>query len=1042
LQGSPKARILVGMATCGRSAGAGEVLEAFREASQKRGVDCHIIEVGCIGLCYAEPIVSIAKPSRPSVFYSQVTAERALELVDAYLLGDDPLSDYALGIVGDGSIKGIPPLFETPVFKAQVRRTLRNCGFIDPTKISHYVANGGYSGLAAALEMGAEGIIEEVKNSGLRGRGGAGFPTWRKWQFCRDAKGDEKYLVCNADEGDPGAFMNRSLLEGDPHALLEGMLIAGYAIEARQGYIYCRAEYPLALERLRVALEQAREHGLLGENILGSGFDFQIKIKEGAGAFVCGEETALIASIEGQRGMPRPRPPFPAVSGLWGKPTIINNVETLACVGLILRNGADWFAQYGTEKSKGTKTFALVGKVERTGLVEVPLGITLREMIFDIGGGTLDGKPFKAVQTGGPSGGCIPADLMDTPVDYDSLQAAGTIMGSGGMVIMDEDTCMVAFARYFLDFAQKESCGECVPCRLGTRQLLAILEDITAGKGVPEDIELLLELARGIKAGALCGLGQTAPNPVLTTIRYFRDEYEAHVNEKRCPAVACRELISSPCQYVCPIGTQAPVYISLIAQGRFQEAFEIILDDNPLPSVCARVCHHPCESKCQAGEGGSPIAIRALKRFAVDYALEAGTYPGEKQPATKAAGAEKVAIVGSGPAGLTAGYQLSRGGYDVTIFEALDVPGGALAAYIPEYRLPRDRLNADIENITNAGVKIRTNTRIGEDISLEELRQGHRAVFVAAGAHKSKRLGIAGEDAQGVLDAMRFLGDANLGREVNIGRRVGIIGGGNAAVDAARVAVRLKQCEEVIIIYRRTRAEMPAFEEEVDAADEEGIRLQFLTAPAKVVADGGRVTGVECIRMELGEPDSSGRRRPVPLEGSEFLIDLDTLIVAIGEETDLSFLGQGHGIGVSRWGTLDVDPQTLATGVEGVFAGGDVVSGPATVIEAMAAGKLAAEMIDKFIRGEPLERQYKLVRPSMYVPPVELTDEEIEAARRPETACLPVAKRAGSFAEVDLNLDPETAIGEARRCLRCDLETEDARRELARQQVEGGCSCG
>ncbi|HUT88436.1 MAG TPA: NADH-ubiquinone oxidoreductase-F iron-sulfur binding region domain-containing protein, partial [Thermoguttaceae bacterium] len=597
---SPQPRILVGTATCGRSAGAMEVLGAFGEQLGRRGLDCLLMEVGCIGMCYAEPIVSILKPGRPGISYGNVTPEKAAELVEAYLEGDDPLPDDALGTVGDGRLDGIPALSETPFFAAQVRRTLRNCGVIDPANIDHYLAQDGYRGLQRALATTPEEVIDRIKRSGLRGRGGAGFPTWRKWQFCRDAKGDHKYLVCNADEGDPGAFMNRSLLEGDPHALLEGMLIAGYAIGAAEGYLYCRAEYPLALERLRVALGQAEEYGLLGDRILGSHFSFRIKIKEGAGAFVCGEETALIASIEGRRGMPRPRPPFPAVSGLWGKPTIINNVETLACTSLILRNGPEWFAQYGTEKSKGTKTFALVGKVKRTGLVEVPLGITLREMIFGIGGGVLDDKPFKAVQTGGPSGGCIPASLLDTPVDYDSLQAAGTIMGSGGMVVMDNETCMVDIARYFLDFAQKESCGECVPCRLGTKQLLDVLTDITEGRGRPGDIELLVELAEAIKKGSLCGLGQTAPNPVLTTIRYFRDEYEAHINQKRCPAIVCKEIISSPCLHTCPISTQAPVYIALIAQGRFREAFESILEDNPLPSICARVCHHPCESKCQA----------------------------------------------------------------------------------------------------------------------------------------------------------------------------------------------------------------------------------------------------------------------------------------------------------------------------------------------------------------------------------------------------------------------------------------------------------
>jgi NADH-quinone oxidoreductase subunit F len=545
LEDGREPRILVGTATCGRSAGASEVLDSLRMACRDRGIDCRFVEVGCVGLCYAEPVVSIFKPGQPGVVYGNVTPAMAAELVERCLVQDDPPAAGALGTLGPGGVDGIPPLLETPVLRHQVRRVLRNCGSIDPTQIDHYLAQGGYSGLVKALACRPEEVLEEIKRSGLRGRGGAGFPTWRKWQFCRDAKGDQKYLICNADEGDPGAFMNRSLLEGDPHSLLEGMLIAGRALGAGTGYIYCRAEYPLALERLRVAIRQAEEYGLLGENILGSGFEFHIKIKEGAGAFVCGEETALIASIEGKRGAPRPRPPFPAISGLWGKPTVINNVETLACAALILQQGAEWFAQYGTNSSKGTKTFALVGKVKRPGLVEVPLGTTLRRMIFDIGGGVLDDRPFKAVQTGGPSGGCIPGDLLDTPIDYDSLRAAGSIMGSGGLVVMDDATCMVDCARYFLDFAQKESCGACVPCRLGTKQLLELLQDFTAGRAQPGDIDLLSDLAEAVKAGSLCGLGQTAPNPVLTTIRYFHDEYEAHLAEK-CTAGVCVDLI----QYV------------------------------------------------------------------------------------------------------------------------------------------------------------------------------------------------------------------------------------------------------------------------------------------------------------------------------------------------------------------------------------------------------------------------------------------------------------------------------------------------------------
>jgi NADH-quinone oxidoreductase subunit F len=543
-QNDPRPRILIGTATCGRSAGALEAWDAFGEALEARGVEARLVGVGCIGLCYAEPVAAIAKPGVPAVCYDEVTADRAAVLVERYLAGEDPVAEHALGTVGEGRVGAIPPLFDAPVLKSQARRTLRRCGWIDPTDIDHYLAHDGYAGLARALGAGPDAVIDEFRAAGLRGRGGAGFPTWQKWQFCREAPGDEKYLVCNADEGDPGAFMNRALLESDPHAVLEGMLIGGYVLGARTGYVYCRAEYPLALERLRIALARAEEYGLLGDDVLGSGFDFQVKIKEGAGAFVCGEETALIASIEGRRGMPRPRPPFPAVSGLWGKPTVINNVETFACVSLVLQDGAARFAQYGTERSKGTKTFSLVGQVQRPGLVEVPLGITLREMVFEIGGGTLDGRPLKAVQTGGPSGGCLPAALLDAPVDYDSLKAAGSMMGSGGMVVMDDTTCMVDVARYFLDFIQKESCGKCSSCRLGTRQMLDVLEDITQGRGQPEDIELLSQLAEAVKEASLCGLGQTAPNPVLTTIRYFREEYEAHVLQRQCPAGVCRALIS------------------------------------------------------------------------------------------------------------------------------------------------------------------------------------------------------------------------------------------------------------------------------------------------------------------------------------------------------------------------------------------------------------------------------------------------------------------------------------------------------------------
>lgn len=539
-----KTVIAVGSATCGRSAGAQEISSVLKEEIAEAGLDVEIIEVGCIGLCYIEPVITIIKPGHPAIFYGQVTKKLVKQLVNEYLQGNNPLPELALGTIGADEIDEIPSLFETPVMKHQVRRILRNCGLIDPTNIKHYIARGGYSGLNSALKTKPEMVIEQMKSSGLRGRGGAGFPTWMKWQFCIDSEAEEKYLICNADEGDPGAFMNRSLLESDPHSVLEGIVIASYTLGVKEAYIYCRAEYPLALERLKHAISEMKDMGLLGKNILETGFDLEIKIKEGAGAFVCGEETALIASIEGKRGMPRTRPPFPTTAGLWGKPTVINNVETMASVSLIMQTGHERFKEFGTVESKGTKTFSLVGNVKKPGLIEVPLGTTLREVIYDIGGGINNDGNFKAVQIGGPSGGCLPEEFLDTKIDYDSLTMAGAIMGSGGLVVMDQNSCMVDVARYFLEFIQNESCGKCVPCRLGTKQMLDILSDITQGKGKQGDNDLLRELSQGIRDGSLCGLGQTSPNPILTTLKYFEDEYISHIENKKCKALLCKELIN------------------------------------------------------------------------------------------------------------------------------------------------------------------------------------------------------------------------------------------------------------------------------------------------------------------------------------------------------------------------------------------------------------------------------------------------------------------------------------------------------------------
>ncbi len=537
-----KPHVLVGTATCGRAAGALTILDVFREEADQHQLDIIIDEVGCMGYCYAEPLVVIAKPGFPALCYGPVDEGTAKRLVADFLMNDDPCYDFA--------IAALEPNDEFPTFEdfprgvIEKKIILADCGLINPDDIDHYLARDGYAALAKVLEMEPYAVIEEIKSAKLRGRGGAGFPTGVKWERCYQAEGSPKYVICNADEGDPGAFMDRAILESNPHQLIEGLIIAAYAIQALTGYIYVRAEYPLAVARLRNAISQAREKGLLGDHILGSDFSFDVIIFQGSGAFVCGEETALIASIEGRPGVPNHRPPYPATSGLYGKPTVINNVKTLSYVPHIMRKGADWFRSIGTENSPGTAVFALAGKVVGTGLVEVPMGTTIRELVYDVGSGIKDDKMFKAVQIGGPSGGCLPESSLDLPIDFDSLQEAGAMMGSGGLVVLDEDDCMVEIARFFLDFTQKESCGKCTFCRLGTKQMLDILTDITQGKGSSEDLNILQELAEDIKLGSLCSLGKTAPNPVLTTLRYFRDEYEAHINEGRCPALMCKDLIS------------------------------------------------------------------------------------------------------------------------------------------------------------------------------------------------------------------------------------------------------------------------------------------------------------------------------------------------------------------------------------------------------------------------------------------------------------------------------------------------------------------
>jgi len=1003
------------------SAGSEAVYEAFKDEISRQGMNNVEVDfTGCHGFCEQGPNVVIEPEG---IFYTHVQGEDAPEIVISHLRNGKPVERlfYHEPMTGEA----IPHYSEINFYKKQQRVILRNCGQINPERIDHYIARGGYRALRKAfLEMTPEQVISEVTNSGLRGRGGAGFPTGRKWEFCRSSPGQKKYVICNADEGDPGAFMDRSILEADPHAVVEGLTIAGYAIGANEGYIYVRAEYPLAVKRVHTALEQALEGGFSGKNILGSGFDFTIHVKEGAGAFVCGEETALMASIESRRGMPRPRPPFPAQSGLGGMPTNINNVKTVASIPIIIDRGADWFAGIGTEKSKGTAVFALTGKIANSGLVEVPMGTPLATIIFDIGGGIPRGKRFKAVQTGGPSGGCIPARFLDSPVEYETLAKLGSIMGSGGMVVLDETTCMVDVARYFLSFTQSESCGKCVPCRLGTKQMLEILTRITQGNGREEDMDTLLAIAKTVKECSLCGLGQTCPNPILTTLEYFRDEYETHIREKKCAAAVCDALMISPCQHTCPVGINVPRYVAHIAAGEYLEAVETIRERNPFPAICGRICNHPCEGRCRRGELDDPVAIRALKRFAADWYFDhVGELSApERFPQTHS---QQVAVVGAGPTGLSCAYFLAQMGYPVTVFEALPVGGGMLSVAIPDFRLPREVIEKEIDHITKRGVQIKYNSPINVNFTIEDIRnRGFEAVFIGAGAQRSQNIGIPGEleDVEGFYYGLRFLRDVKVGKPVKVGDRVAVIGGGNVALDSSRTAVRLG-ASKVSIFYRRSREEMPVTEVEYDEALAEGVQANFLVSPTRIVSDDWKITGLQCVRMKLGEPDASGRRRPIPVSGSEFFATADTVIAAVGQAPDLSFLPADSALERTRWERLAVDSNRLVTSVPGVFAGGDFVSGPGMVIEAIAAGRRGAIAIDKYLRGDTSRVEMYDLKPSVIEEETKTDEEESwEPQFRPEIPHLALKDRKGSFQEIELSFSEEKAIQEAKRCLRCDLE--------------------
>ncbi|ADY13418.1 FAD-dependent oxidoreductase [Sphaerochaeta globosa] len=1026
------ASIAVGMGTCGMGSGATELYAAFAKEIDSQHLSISLRSVGCFGCCSEEPLVSLYLPSKPLVWLSKVELSDVPLIIDNLMQGryykpkalcrinewDHHLSQHTYG----EGFEELPPWNEVPFFHAQKKLILRDAGLIDPANMAEYVAVGGYRSFEKVLGgMSRDEVLLEVKNSKLRGRGGAGFPTGLKWELMAKEPSQPKFLICNADEGDPGAYMNRNEMESDPHMLIEGLLIASYATTAQEGIIYVRAEYPLAVQRLRTAIEQAYAVGLLGDNILERKVRFDLSVVEGAGAFVCGEETALIASLEGRAGRARVKPPFPSQKGYLGRPTTINNLETWCNIPLIIGKGSAWFARIGNPASPGTKVFSLVGKVKNTGLVELPLGEKLTTLIYEAGGGSVNpSKKIKAVQSGGPSGGCIPASLFNSTIDYESLGALGAIMGSGGMVVMDSDNCMVDSARYFLEFTTKESCGTCTPCREGLSQALDLVSRICEGAGKLEDVKTLTELGNHISDTALCGLGQSAMNPVLTTLKYFPEEYESHIKRSKCEAGTCEALVGELCSNSCPLAMRIPSYIALLKEDRLVEAFTSTLEDNPLPGTLGRICHFHCQMRCRRDDLDGPVHQGELHRYLADTLYKMGQETEVYQtlldrmpePTHK-----HIAIVGAGPGGLSVAFYLRRLGHEVTLYDEHQKAGGVLRYGIPSYRLPKEVLEKELELYTTLGIHFELGKALGRELEMENLRRSSDAVILALGSYHHATLQLSGSEGPGFLQGTEVLRRLSEGREADVGKQVVILGGGNVAIDVARSLWRLG-CE-VTVAYRRGRDEMPANRSEIEEAFAEGISFVFDVAPSQVLrGKQGQVIALEVQQLELGTYDLSARRQRME-SGKKSILSCDTVIVAIGERVDTALFAN-LGLGVTKQGYLDVKHYSYETNLPNVWAIGDVITGPSTAAQAMGQGKEVARIIDRLLVGE--DRFDSLFTTFTYDRTVGKTLYEGKAITSTK---LSPKDRNLSFAEVNRGYSGRQARMEASRCLRCDIKIQE-----------------